>query len=202
MGNKITTIATIRPKLSLTLNKEEFLEYYYLKSELIQFAKDNNLQTTGSKNELTERIYFFLKTGEKKTSPSKKRSSAITSIDINDIIEENFVFSETRREFFKKHIGKTFSFNVPFQKWLKNNSGKTYSDAVEAYHEIIKNKKLQKNPIDSQFQYNTYIRDFFNDNKDKTLKQAIACWKYKKGLRGNNKYERSDLIALSIYERK
>ena len=43
MGNKITTIATIRPKLSLTLNEEEFLEYYYLKSELIQFAKDNNL---------------------------------------------------------------------------------------------------------------------------------------------------------------
>ncbi len=59
MGNKITTIATIRPKLSLTLNEEEFLEYYYLKSELIQVAKDNNLQTTGSKNELTERIYFF-----------------------------------------------------------------------------------------------------------------------------------------------
>ena len=102
------------------------------------------------------------------------------------------------RQLIEKMYGKEVFYNDAIDAMLPS----AYSDAVEAYHEIIKNKKLQKNPIDSQFQYNTYIRDFFNDNKDKTLKQAIACWKYKKGLRGNNKYERSDLIALSIYERK
>ena len=42
----------------------------------------------------------------------------------------------------------------------------------------------------------TYIRDFFADNKGKTLDEAIKCWKYKKGLPGNNRYERSDLVAL------
>jgi len=34
--------------------------------------------------------------------------------------------------FFKGKIGKTFSFNVQFQKWLKANAGKTYGAAIEA----------------------------------------------------------------------
>lgn len=41
-----------------------------------------------------------------------------------------------------------------------------------------------------------YIRDFFSDNKGKTLQDAIACWKYKKNQQGHNRYESSDLIAL------
>ena len=48
---------------------------------------------------------------------------------------------------------------------------------------------------DSQFEYNAYIRDFFADNKGKTLKDAIRCWKYKKSLKGHHQYERSDLAA-------
>ena len=45
------------------------------------------------------------------------------------------------------------------------------------------NKKKNKTTIDKQFEYNTYIRDFFNKNKDKSLKQAIKGWKYKKSLK-------------------
>ena len=56
--------------------------------------------------------------------------------------------------------------------------------------------KLAKTKIDKQFEYNTYIRDFFEDNKDKNLDAAIACWKYKKSLPGHNRYEKEDLIAL------
>lgn len=50
--------------------------------------------------------------------------------------------------------------------------------------------------IDKQFEYNTYIRAFFEDNKGKSLEEAIICWKYKKSLQGHNRYEKSDLIAL------
>ena len=62
---------------------------------------------------------------------------------------------------------------------------------------ILEEKKKGKTQIDRQFEYNTYIRDFFEDNKGKTLDQAIICWKYKKSLKGHNRYERADLIALS-----
>ncbi|MDD7668276.1 MAG: DUF6434 domain-containing protein, partial [Agathobacter sp.] len=38
-------------------------------------------------------------------------------------------------------IGKSFSFNVLFQKWLKGNAGKTYGDAINAYYQILEEKK-------------------------------------------------------------
>lgn len=60
-----------------------------------------------------------------------------------------------------------------FQKWLKENAGKTYRDAIDAYYQILENKKKGRTKIDRQFEYNTYIRDFFEDNKGKTLEDAI-----------------------------
>ena len=90
---------------------------------------------------------------------------------------------EKHRAFFKERIGKSFSFNVLFQKWLKSNAGKTYKDSINAYYKILEDKKNNKTTIDKQFEYNTYIRDFFNDNKDKTLDDAIKCWKYKNSSR-------------------
>ena len=90
----------------------------------------------------------------------------------------------------------SFTFNVEFQKWLKNNAGKTYNDSILAYYDILENNKKNKTDIPRQFEYNQYIRDFFKDNDDKSLKDAIECWKYKKSLKGHNKYESGDLIAL------
>lgn len=187
-----------RPNLSDTLDDKTFLKFYYLKEELIQFCKNYDLQTTGSKIELTNRIAHYLKTGEKQKhiSTPHKQNSSPTSITLDTLIEENFVCSQTHRAFYEQEIGKQFSFNVAFQKWLKNNPGKTYQDSIQAYHEILKEKKANKSKIDSQFEYNTYIRDFFNDNPDKTLKQAIQCWKYKKSLPGKHSYDKQDLHIL------
>ena len=85
---------------------------------------------------------------------------------------------------------------MAFQKWLKSNAGKTYADAIVAYNEIKNTKKPGKKDIGSQFEYNTYVRDFFEDNKGASLEDAIKCWKYKKSIKGHNKYERTDLKAL------
>lgn len=186
-----------RPELTKNIDGKTFLSFYYLKEELVKFCKDNNLPTSGGKEELTERIACFLDTGKNDKSVLKRNvRKVIGTITEDMIIEENIVCSEKHRAFFKEKIGKGFSFNVIFQKWLKSNAGKTYGDAIRAYHQIIEEKKKSKTKIDKQFEYNTYIRDFFNDNKGKSLEDAIVCWKYKKGLQGHNRYERSDLIAL------
>lgn len=186
-----------RPNLDNHLNSKTFKEYYYLKEELIDFCKKYGLQVTGSKIELTKRIIKFLDTGEKTYKKYITKKYIVTDeITLNTIIEKNFVCSEKHREFFKEQIGNKFTFNVEFQKWLKSNSGKTYQDSINAYYQILENKKNNKTKIDKQFEYNAYIRDFFNDNKDKNLNQAIKCWKYKKSLKGHNRYEKSDLKVL------
>lgn len=188
-----------RPELSRNMDSKTFREYYYLKEELTAFCRDNHLPISGGKQELTERIACFLDTG-KVLAPTSKKAAAhktpIYEITRESIIEENIVCTETHRAFFRREIGNSFVFNVRFQQWLKTHTGKTYEDAINAYYEIQEEKKIGKSSIGRQFEYNTYIRDFFADNTGKTLEDAIKCWKYKKSLKGHNRYERSDLIAL------
>ena len=205
--SKNTTNTTSRPPLTKDLKSEDFRQYYFLKEELKDFCKNEGLKVNGSKNQLEERIIYYLDTGrslddsrhiENKDNYSKSKSNkAATSkeIRLDSILGENFKCSEDKREFFEKEIGKGFKFKVKFQKWLKSNPDKTYQDAINAYYELQNSK--EKTKIDKQFQYNQYIRDFFEDNDDRTLNDAIKCWKHKKSLKGHNKYEKSDLDVLN-----
>ena len=186
-----------RPNLNKELDSKTFRSFYYLKEELVIFCRENNLPVSGGKLELTERIACFLDTGKVLETSAKRRAAInIGSITEDTKIEPNIVCSEKHRAFFTEKIGKSFSFNVLFQKWLKSNAGKTYGEAIDAYYQILEEKKKGKTTIDKQFEYNTYIRDFFEDNRGKSLDEAIICWKYKKSLQGHNRYEKADLVAL------
>lgn len=186
-----------RPALTADLTGQEFKEYYFLKEELKDFLRKEGLKVSGSKEELEKRIIHYLDTGEqlKEKTPIVNVKNSHIEITPDLKIGENFRCSEDKREFFKKEIGKNFTFKVKFQKWLKANPDKTYRDAINAYHEIQNSK--EKTKIGKQFEYNQYIRDFFKNNEDKSLDDAIACWKYKKSIKGHNKYEDKDLEILN-----
>lgn len=186
-----------RPNLDDRPDGKTFRSFYYLKEELVDFCRKNALPVSGGKTELTDRIAYYLDTGKViAASVKKNRKGNINLITRDTVIEPDFVCSEKHRAFFKENIGNNFSFQVAFQKWLKSNTGKTYGDAIEAYYQLLEEKKKKKTTIDQQFEYNTYIRDFFAENKGKTLEDAIKCWKYKKSLQGHNRYEEADLKAL------
>ena len=177
-----------RPELNIELDAATFRSFYYLKQELADFCKENGLPTSGSKIELTDRIAYFLDTGSVlKPTAERKTAVNIGTLTEDTVIEPNIVCSEKHRMFFCEKIGKGFSFNVPFQKWLKASAGKTYGDAIRAYYRILEEKKQGKTEIGSQFEYNTYIRDFFADNPGKDLHDAIVCWNYKKSLSGHHR---------------
>lgn len=183
-------------KLTRNLNPEEFKDYYFLKEELKDFCRAEGLNVSGSKQDLEKRIIHYLATGEelKEVHVKKIRNDSLSEISLDSKLDENFKCSEDKRAFFEREIGKGFKFKVKFQKWLKSNPDKTYADAIEAYFEI--QNSGEKTKIDKQFQYNQYIRDFFENNDGKSLDDAIKCWKYKKSIKGHNKYEESDLEAL------
>lgn len=194
-----------RCRLNKDLDSAEFREYYFLKEELKEFCRNEGLKISGSKNQLEERIIYYLDTGksldetkpiQNKSNNQSKANKTITpeEIRLDSILGENFKCSEDKREFFVREIGKGFKFKVKFQKWLKSNPDKTYQDAINAYYNLQNSK--EKTEIDKQFQYNQYIRDFFKDNDDRTLNDAIKCWNYKKSLKGHKRYEKSDLKAL------
>lgn len=184
------------PKLTKNLSPQEFKEYYFLKEELKDFCRSEGLKVSGSKGDLENRVIHYLSTGEKLDGPALKRNPTQTSTEItlDSKLGVNFKCSEDKRAFFENEIGGGFKFKVKFQKWLKANPDKTYRDAINAYYEI--QNSGEKTEIGRQFQYNQYIRDFFEDNEGKSLDDAIKCWKYKKSLKGHNKYEKSDLEVL------
>ncbi len=89
--------------------------------------------------------------------------------------------------------------------FIKSHPGITYQEYINEWNAEYERKKdkTHKREIMSSCEYNQYIRDFFEDNKtDKfqkySLKDAIQCWKYKKEVKGTNKYNRSDLQILTI----
>ena len=51
-----------RPDLNKELDGETFRSFYYLKEELVEFCRENNLPVSGGKTELTDRIACFLDT--------------------------------------------------------------------------------------------------------------------------------------------
>jgi hypothetical protein len=179
-----------------------FRAAYHLKSELVDFCRREGLPTSGSKSELTERIAVWLETGNvtKPTPARRKAKQAQGDFSAETLIEPDFVCTERHRAFFKEAIGGGFKFNVPFQQWLKQNAGKTYGEAIEAYKEIVRDKKSAPATIGSQFEYNAYIRAFFADNPGRTHRDAIACWKRKKAQPGSHSYSRGDLAAITNHK--
>lgn len=183
-------------RLSRNLSPNEFKDYYFLKEELKDFCRLEGLKISGSKEDLEKRIIHYLSTGEmlEENNIQQYCDDKKLEISLDSKIGENFKCSEYKRAFFEKEIGNGFKFKVKFQKWLKSHPEKTYRDAVNAYYQIQNSK--EETEIGKQFQYNQYIRDFFADNEDKSLEDAIKCWKFKKSIKGHNRYEKTDLEAL------
>lgn len=189
-----------RPKLSMTTPADEFSEYYWLKEELINFCREYNIPSNGSKSEISLRIYNFLKVGTIKVETTNKKTTsnfnwAKAELSVDTIITDNYKNTQNVRNFFVAHIGDKFKFNVSFMSWMKENTGKTLKDAIDQWKLIdLEIKSGKKTTISPQFEYNQYIRDFFIDNPDAILSDAIRCWKKKKSKPGKNKYEQNDLF--------
>lgn len=163
------------------------MEKYQTKAELQKECKKRGISANGSKEELYNRI-----NGKEEVRKTKVRDNSPSVITDDTIIEENIRCSEKHRAYFISKLGKAFTFKVSFQKWLKQNHGKTYLDAVQAYREVCKIKP----DVDSQFEYNTYIKAFFSQTEGLMLSDAMKCWKYKKTITLHPIFEVDDLKVL------
>lgn len=96
-----------RLDLNEKLDGETFRSYYYLKKELVDFCRENNLPVSGGKVELTDRIACFLDTRKVlETSVKRKAAIDVGLITENTRIESNIVCSEKHRAFFKEKMGR------------------------------------------------------------------------------------------------
>lgn len=184
----------LRPNLTTDMSIQSFKDFYWLKEELQIFCRENGISASGSKIEISNRIETFLRTGEIK-KPIRKakgnRAALQIELSLDTVISENHRCSQQVRAFFKTVISD-FHFSTYIQNYFKNNIGKTYRDAVEAWYKEEERKKdpSYKKQIAPQFEYNQFIHDFFGDpsNQGKSRKEAIEAWNTIKKLPGSNKY--------------
>lgn len=189
-----------RPNLNRRISIKDFQDFYWLKVELGNFCKEIGISGSGGKIEITNRISEYLKTGKvTKIEPKKsiKLPKPTHPITKETIIGIEYRSYKEKKDFFQSVIGKQFHFTVYLLDFFKQNAGKkTYSDFINEWY---KEQELKKDPnfvkkIAPQFEYNTYIREFLNNNPDKSKSDAIKYWKIKKVKRGDNKYSKKDLI--------
>lgn len=192
-----------RPDLNKIISIKDFKEFYWLKKELINFCRLMDLSTSGGKLEITERIEYYLESGNKRNAREKLKFKSTfdwksEKLSLNTTITDNYKNTENVRSFFEKQIGESFKFNVRFMNWMKSNEGRTLQDAIAQYEKIKTEKKNHSNKkeIASQFEYNTYLRDFLSDNPNSMRAVGIKLWKIKRSMRGDNSYNKSDLNLI------
>lgn len=189
-----------RPILNEDISLEDFKDFYWLKSELLAFCRSKQINASGGKKELEDRIILFLTTGERVQIKNQKKSTKTTDwrygeLSVSTIIDDHYKNNYNVRDFMRKIIGSRFHYNVDYLEWIKNNKGKTLADAAKAWLHIesLKKSGAHTRPIAPQFEYNTYIRDFLTANPKKTKAEAIRFWNIKKTQRGSKKYHANDL---------
>jgi hypothetical protein len=189
-----------RPELNGDISLKDFKDFYWLKEELVSFCKKNEIDCSGGKIEIANRIIYFLETGKKDKQHKAQKSKSnfdwnVENLSRTTIITDNYKNTENVRRFFTAEIGTHFKFNVLFMNWMKQNIGKTLQDAADEWNRIqlLKKDKNYQSEIDSQFEYNAYMRDFLKDNPSLTTKDARKYWTLKRETRGSKKYAKSDL---------
>lgn len=191
-----------RPGLAEITESAVFLDWYWLKAELVDHCRSVGLSTQGSKAELTARIAHFLATGERRgpKRPERPTSSfdwANAEITRDTTITDSYRNGPNVRRFFESQIGPRFSFSIEFMAWMKGNAGRTMADAVEEWLAIeARRQDGERAAIPPDNQFNRYVRDFFDANPERSMADARTCWMAKRNRPGGNRYETADLDVL------
>lgn len=139
----MTTKQDARPNLDTQLSPKIFADFYWLKEELMAFCKENNLPSTGGKQDIANRILEYLKSGEiihptKKISSTPRATINDQPLTLDTKIPAGYKNDERHRAFFKLEIGDHFKFNVAFMDWMKESAGKTYREAITEWKKSLK----------------------------------------------------------------
>ena len=97
-----------RPALDKNIAVEDFREFYWLKTELIQFCREEGLSRQGGKVDIANRIEVYIETGKKEAPRQNQRPLPFSKFDWNNefltpetIISDNYKNTENVRMFFR-----------------------------------------------------------------------------------------------------
>src|SRR6266704_3297216 len=124
--------STLRPGMSLT----EYRAYYWMKDDLIRFARQLGLPTHGYKPELSTRIDRRLRGMSESAEPQRKQSKGPRDSDKplrRDSPVVNYKSDDKTRAFFKSVIGPDFHFTYLMNQYRLTHDNLTYEDLADVW---------------------------------------------------------------------
>ncbi len=195
-----------RPNILSIETADNFKKWYWLKAELIDYAKRAGIPANGSKFEIRDRILFALENPGKPIpkTPSKKKTSkfnwAKETLTLGTEITDSVSFGPNFRNFMKSQIGDRFNCHGDFMDWVKANPGKTLEDAMIAWEGMDELKRQGvRRIIQPHNMLSQYYRDFFDRYPERKIADARKCWMKKSRMEnpdGKVIFEDSDLKFL------
>lgn len=199
-----------RPEITSVKSGDELRRWYWLKSDLVTYARVLGVKVSGGKFEILQRISDYLDTGEKTSNTPSKPKKLTSKFDWPKFdwhsevltpetqITDSYKNTQNVRGFFIENAGSNFKFNIEFMAWMKSNIGQTLGDAVNEYRAMRArmNEPDFKSKIEDHNQFNSYTRDFLADNPEMGMDDVRKYWARKIKLpsdSGRHEYERSDL---------
>jgi len=174
-------MADQRPPLSRSMSAAEFRRWYWLKSELVDFARTLEVPTSGAKPRVADRIAPHLAGhAVPPATPTRARAEKIDGvIDRSTIIPPNQTASQQLRRFFEAEIGSTFRYDYFMRTFLADNPGKTLGDAVKHWHET---RSAQTPETLQQLELIRFTKTWHLAHADGTAAQCRAAWKVHRSL--------------------
>ncbi|MFT3714882.1 MAG: DUF6434 domain-containing protein [Gordonia sp. (in: high G+C Gram-positive bacteria)] len=167
-----------RPELTRHLSGNEFRQWYWLRSELADFARSAGIGASGGKQLLTDRIAALLD-GSDFTEPPRTAGPRPGAALAGDLASETVIPSGQRcsqvlRAWFTERIGPGFRYDAPMRDFIASADGRrTLQDAVDHWYATRDDGRRE---IDPQFEYNRFTRWWRAEHPDDDRAQLLAAW--------------------------
>lgn len=200
--------------IKIPKNITEFEHTYYYKTDIVKICKLLSLPASGTKAELHSYITAYLNgtsATQIKTKRKQKLRPSLTYEEINldtKLIGSGFSFNNEARRWFANYFGvKNFSFKkemaiIKRKAEAEDDTKITVRDLI--YHiEHWKQEEIESVAEEQTYQWNNFVRDFFEDPATKKyqdrLKVAAILWKLVRESSNNKIYSHG---LLRQYEKE
>lgn len=171
-----TEAGSARPALTAAITGTELLRWYYLRAELVDFARQIGISTAGGKKELTDRLVAALD-GQPIPPPTRVTRSTSAPLEgelsLDSVIPPGQRCSQQLREFFVGQVGTQFRFDAAMRSFIADQSGATLGDAVNHWHRTRSDAPA---PPAEQFELNRFTRQWYLEHPHGSREDLRRDW--------------------------
>lgn len=182
-----------RPALKSALKSADFSRWYWLKTELADFARSQGISASGGKEQIAQRITALLDGRPQPSKPAAQRSTTqlTGSLSPDTTIPKGQRCSQLLRAWFTEQLGSGFHFDVHMRAFFAAADGtSTLAGALAHWHG---SRSAAAPDIGRQFELNQFTRAWFAGHPDGTRGQMHAAWRVHRSLPKDLRAETTDV---------